>query len=118
MWQCRKIYCNMLLLSVMLFTLCGVVRPMTALQFGGELTLRAPEQRVEFCWQNQAGGVVYRGQQVTVFFANDFLSVLPEEERGLFCAVGFARKIFEKSSPDIAANYRLPDGRSPPDKVG
>jgi hypothetical protein len=72
--KCRKNYCNLLLLSVMLFALGTSVRPVLQTAYA---ECSWSEQRTEgdLQWKNQSGAIVYQGQQLTATAGNEFVGI-------------------------------------------
>ena len=116
MWQCRKIYANMLLLSVMMFMLGVAVRPHYGAFFCGETTFAAPAEKVDFCWEGHKGELVYRGQQITMLAAHDLYLVLPEKCRELCRTDVFEKRFFESQSFSGKVKFHFFPGRSPPEQ--
>lgn len=114
MWQCRKIYANLLLLSVLIFSLGAVARPGAGC-FGGEAaTWSAPAENVEFCWGNHSGAVVYRGQQITAVTAGDWDLIVPEKWQDLQLESFDDVILPENLRQQSGSFYALPTGRAPP----
>lgn len=83
MMQCRKIYCNLLMLSVMLFMLGVTVRPRLAEFSGPVCSWSKADGQVEFKWNSCSGAVVYRGQQLTVSLSSELDFIVPDQVNGL-----------------------------------
>jgi len=115
MFECRKIYGNLLLLSVIVFTLGASCRPAECCVFGNELSWQTPAQAVDFKWDNRSGAIVYRGGQIKAVFGNEFIGLLPTaQDEVQFFAVYEPRWGEDVLSPEVVC-WQLPDSRGPPD---
>ena len=116
MFECRKIYGNLLLLSLILFSLGASVRPLNCELAGGECVWSAPGNCQDLQWDNRSATVIYRGQQLAALFGNEAACLLPEELdelRNYDCwTAGWA----ENWRFSAAAEYTLPISRAPPVK--
>ena len=83
MMQCRKIYCNLLMLSVMLFMLGVSGRPRPVEFANSGCSWGNPDRQVEFKWNSCSGAVVYRGQQLTASPGSELDFIVPVQENGL-----------------------------------
>ena len=118
MMQCRKIYCNLLMLSVMLFAFSVSARPrlqaavLERLQWNS-----ASEQAVEFRWDNRSGAIVYRSCQLTAAFGNEWVLVLPDsqDELRLFGSIAPGAELI--MMPAVASEFFGYSGRAPPQTV-
>lgn len=114
MWQCRKIYANLLLLSVLLFSLGAISRPRTG-EFSGETAAwNAPAGNIEFHWSERSGAVVYRAQQITAVTAGDWELIVPEKWQDFRLASFCDVVLPENLRPRGGCFYALPTGRAPP----
>lgn len=117
MWQCRKIYANLLLLSVLLFSLGAAVRPAYSTLFaGGTATWSAPAENVEFRWEAHGAAVVYRSQQITAVTAGDWDLIVPEGWCDLRLTGPEEKSFVECWRQNNGASVLLPVGRAPPAK--
>ena len=117
MWQCRKIYTNLLLLSVLLFSLGAAVRPAYCTLFAGiPAAWSAPAENVEFRWEAHGGAVVYRGQQITAVTAGDWDFIVPESWCDLVLISSEKKAFVECWRQNGGASVLLPVGRAPPVK--
>ena len=115
MIQCRKIYCNLLLLSVMLFAFSVSARPrlqsavLERLQWNS-----AASQPVEFRWDNRSGAIVYRSSQLTAAFGNEWVLMLPAEQDELCSFTGFVRDWTLLKPPAGLTEFFIYSVRAPP----
>ena len=72
--KCRKNYCNLLLLSVMLFALGTSVRPVLQTAYI-ECSWSKQQPDGDLQWKNQSGAIVYQGQQLTATAGNEFVGI-------------------------------------------
>lgn len=117
MWQCRKIYANMLLLSVLLFALGASAVPRINLGTGGVFAWQKTAENVEFRWECGCGEIVYRGQQLTAVTGSELEFIVPEKLNDVCPGGVFAEKLPVDSiagSLEVLAHHR---GRAPPENV-
>ena len=104
MIKCRKIYGNLLLLSVLLFALGASAAPRINLGTGRVLAWRNAAENVEFRWECGCGEIVYRGQQLVtmlLFFGNKAVEVKGVLPNG-----------FGDVKPGVLIQFQLPGGIS------
>ena len=115
MWQCRKIYANLLLLSVLLFALGASAAPRINLGAGSVSAWQKTAENVEFRWECGCGEIVYRGQQLTAVTGSELDFIVPEKLNDIFRSEVFA----EKLPADVVAGglevLTLHRGRAPPE---
>lgn len=117
MWQCRKIYANMLLLSVLLFALGASAVPRINLGTGQVPAWNNTAENVEFRWERGCGEIVYRGQSLTAVTGSELEFIVPEKLNDICRGEVFAEKLpayAVAASAETAANHR---GRAPPENV-
>jgi hypothetical protein len=118
MMQCRKIYCNLLLLSVMLFAFSVSARPclqaavLERLQWNS-----ASEQAVEFRWDNRSGAIVYRSCQLTAAFGNEWVLLQPAEQDELHSFSQSVRNVIWGKAAAGQTGFFIYSGRAPPQSV-
>lgn len=114
MLHCRKIYCNLLLLSLLLFALGATATPRIALHYTGVPAWNIPSERFDFRWECTSGGVVYRGQQITATVGNELDFTVPEQNAELVVPRDgfFALNNTLQRHPEC--RYRLHISRAPP----
>ena len=117
MWQCRKIYANLLLLSVLMFALGATGAPRLNLNNSGAAVLRAPGAAGDFRWECCSGKIVYRGQQITAVAGSELNFVLPEEVCDILNTAVFIQKLPENGSWGYAEIVQLPQERGPPENA-
>ena len=115
MWQCRKIYANLLMLSVLFFTLGASVTPRINWSAAGKTVWNKTAESVEFRWECGSGQIVYRGQQITAVAGNELELVLPEKLNDIFNADVFADVLPGSRKAGSAELLPLPCGRAPPE---
>ena len=115
MMQCRKIYCNLLMLSVMLFAFSVSARPrlqaavLERLQWNS-----ASEQAVEFRWDNRSGAIVYRSCQLTAAFGNEWVMVQPAKQDELRLFSNTVRNAALVKTAAGQTGFFIYSGRAPP----
>ena len=115
MMQCRKIYCNLLLLSVMLFAFSVSARPRLQSAVLERMQWKAAaSQPVEFRWDNRSGAIVYRCGQLTAAFGNEWMLVLPAKQDELLSFSGFARMEALVKPFAGLTEFFIYSGRAPP----
>ena len=114
MFGCRKIYGNLLLLSVMFLSLGASVRPRVAAIDFSERSWQNPVRNIEFQWDNRSGAIVYRGSGLTALGSSEFDWLLPESCTELFFHAATAEKHIECLSGMVIGDCRLPVSRAPP----
>lgn len=118
MMQCRKIYCNLLLLSVMLFAFSVSARPrlqaavLERLQWNS-----ASERAVEFRWDNRSGAIVYRSCQLTAAFGNEWVLLQPAEQDELHSFSQSVRNVTWGKTAAGQTGFFIYSGRAPPQSV-
>ena len=117
MWQCRKIYANMLLLSVLLFTLGASAVPRINLGTGSVSAWQKTAENVEFRWECGCGEIVYRGQQLTAVTGSELEFIVPEKFNDVYRGEVFAEKLPVDVVVAGAETAALHRGRAPPEKV-
>ena len=88
MLQCRKIYANLLLLSVMLFALGTSACTRRGSAIVGLPQVDVPAEQRELRWDSRSAAVVYRGQQITATVSSELDFLIPEAddfELTVFC---------------------------------
>jgi hypothetical protein len=95
MWQCRKIYANLLMLSVLFFALGASVTPRINCGAADQAVWNKKPENVEFRWECGSGQIVYRGQQITAVTENELDFVLPEKLDAIFRVGVFAENMPE-----------------------
>ncbi len=113
MLKCHKNYCNLLLLSVMLFALGASARPAFCGMESGCCYV-AHSSGSEFAWQTPSGTVVYCGQQLTAVAGNEFIWKNPDVLEMLAnYDIGGSKKLF---SANISAQNVISNAvsRAPP----
>ena len=80
MLQCRKIYANLLLLSVMLFVLGTSACPRRSCVIAELPQVAVPVEQRELRWDSRSATVVYRGQQITVTVSSELDLVISEAD--------------------------------------
>ena len=115
MWQCRKIYANLLMLSVLLFALGSSAAPRINWGMTGQKVWNKAAENVEIRWECGSGQIIYRGQQITAVAGSELGFVLPEKLNDIFNA-----GVFAENMPEIRIVYftellNLPCGRAPPE---
>ena len=88
MFECRKIYGNLLLLSVILFTLGASCRPLTCELVWAEQCYTQAAGTVDFQWDNRSGSIVYRSGQLKATVGNEFVGLLPGTPEELTATAG------------------------------
>ena len=78
MFECRKIYANLLLLSVMLFAVCASSQPRIWLENVGGESFRESSQST-FQWDNPGGTIIYRGGKLTAAVGGEMDYLAPEK---------------------------------------
>ena len=115
MMQCRKIYCNLLLLSVMLFAFSVSARPRLQSAVLERMQWKAAaSQPVEFRWDNRSGAIVYRSSQLTAAFGSEWVLVLPAEQNELRSFGGFDKSWLPVESTAGLTKFFIYSGRAPP----
>ena len=115
MMQCRKIYCNLLLLSVMLFAFSATARPRLQSAVLERMHWNsASSQAVEFCWDNRSGSIIYRSTQLTAAFGNEWVLALPAEQDELRSFGSLMQNELRNELPESASDFYLYAGRAPP----
>ena len=115
MMQCRKIYCNLLLLSVMLFAFSATARPRLQSAVLERMHWNsASSQAVEFCWDNRSGAIIYRSTQLTAAFGNEWVLTLPADQDELRSFGALMQNAARIELPECAAEFYLYSGRAPP----
>ncbi len=117
MWQCRKIYANMLLLSVLLFALGASAAPRINLGTGSVSAWNKAAENVEFRWECGCGEIVYRGQQLTAVAGSELEFIVPEKLKDICRIAGFNEKLpvdVVAGSSEVLAYHR---GRAPPENI-
>lgn len=117
MWQCRRNYANLLLLSVLFFALGANVSPRINCGVAGISVWQSSADGCDFRWECSSGQIIYRGQQITALAGSDFNFILPEKWDGLT-----DNGISVNEWPERAALFnidvsRLPQGRAPPENT-
>ena len=115
MWQCRKIYANLLMLSVLFFTLGASVTPRINCGAAGQTVWNKTAENVEFRWECGSGLIVYRGQQITAVTENELDRILPEKLDAVFSTGVFAENMPENLTAYCTELQELPCGRAPPE---
>lgn len=113
MWQCRKIYANLLLLSVLLFALGASAAPRINRGFTGAMVWNAPESG-EIRWECCTSEIIYRGQQITALAGGEFDFLLPDKLDDVFFNSAFLQEL---PAGQLVAGINilyLPQGRAPP----
>ena len=113
MWQCRKIYANLLLLSVLLFALGASATPRFNRGASGQ-TVWSSSNSMDFRWDCSSGRIVYRGQQITAVVGGELNFLLPEKVETLFLTGAAGQDFSKDHSFDNANILQLPQGRAPP----
>ena len=114
MWQCRKIYANLLLLSVLLFALGATTVPRIKGNNAGQAAWHNAESSGSFQWECCSGKIVYRGQQITALAGSELDVVLPEKVRDILNTAVFMQKLPENCTWADAEIMCLPQERGPP----
>jgi hypothetical protein len=113
MWQCRKIYANLLLLSVLLFALGASAAPRINRGFTGATAWNVPENG-EIRWECCTGEIIYRGQQITALAGGELDFILPDKLDDILFYSDFSQELpGGQLFAGIDISY-LPQGRAPP----
>ena len=115
MWQCRKIYANLLMLSVLLFTLGVSASPRVNRGWAGQQAWNNAAGNVEIRWECCSGEIIYRGQQITATAGSELEFVVPEKLDDILNAGTFAANMPENRLGFCAELLKLPCGRAPPE---
>ncbi len=113
MFECRKIYGNLLLLSVMLFALsvtaCPVERAVSS-----EAVCWQSRSFNGIRWENSTSAVIYRGQQLKAVSGSDMYLTVPDNdiEVLLHCVADFDRK--HNATYFYSKQVKLHTSRAPP----
>ena len=117
MWQCRKIYANLLLLSVLMFALGASSAPRINWNRTGGTVWNDPESSGGFHWECCSGKIIYRGQQITAVAGSELEFVVPEAVRDILNIAVFTQNLPGNGSSACAEIVRLPQERGPPENA-
>lgn len=115
MFECRKIYGNLLLLSVMLFTLGASCRPLTCELVWAEQCYTQAADAVDFQWDNRSGSIVYRSGQLKATIGNEFVGLLPGTQAELTVIAGQSVVPLERFFRIAGGCCRQHTSRGPPE---
>lgn len=116
MLQCRKIYANLLLLSVMLFALGASARTRDCSVFTELPQLNVPLEMRDLRWDSRSAEVVYRGQQITATVSSELELLVPDAAE-LNITVGSLKSEHPEQTPGFECDIVYWScSRAPPQK--